>query len=200
MELPEELVGIEDELDMADEPEPEVPGTETDDDGERQEDEPERQKFVLLSVGDAEFALHVNAVQRLVDVTEQTRVPRTSESIDGITDLRGAITAVIDPRTLFDLPPSDGEVETEELVVFSTGQGEGHAGIRVDEVLGVEPIPVTHVILDAEEVDADRETVSSLLDDPLVAGLLREDGDGQHEYRQVVDADAVLDAASEASV
>lgn len=199
MELPEELVGIEDELEMDDEPAPEVPGDEIEDD-EDEEDGPEREKFVMLSVADAEFALHVNAVQRLVDVTEQTRVPRTSESIDGITDLRGAITAVIDPRTLFDLSPKDSDVETEELVVFATGAAEGHAGIRVDEVLGVEAVPVTHVVLEADDVGADRETVVSLLDDPLVAGLIREDGDGAERYRQVVDADAVLDAASEASV
>lgn len=199
MELPEELVGIEDELEAAD-VSPDLPGEDVEEDDRDNEDEPEREQFVVVSVGDEELALQVNAVQRLVDVTDETRVPRTSEAIEGITDLRGAITAVIDPRVLFDIEDVD-DPDEEELVVFATGSGEGNAGIVVDEVHGVEAVPVTHVVLDADDVETDGERVASLLDDPLVAGLLRQRAvDGDYEYTRVVDADAVLDAAAETTV
>lgn len=208
MELPEELVGIEDELETDDDPEPDILGDETDEEPDDGEDEPERERFVVVDVEGEEFALQVNAVQRLVDVTDETRVPRTSEAIEGITDLRGAITAVIDPRVLFDIGRADGAAvsggpfddEDAELVVFATGADEGHAGIKVDQVRGVEAVPVTHVVLDAEEVDTDADRVRELMDDDLIAGLLREREDDEFTYTRVVDAGAVMDAAAETTV
>lgn len=200
MELPDELVGIEDELDIDEQPEPDVPFEDAEDRDDEDADDVEREQFVMVAVGEETFALHVNAVRRLVDVDHQTRVPRTSEAIDGITDLRGSITAVIDPRELFDVPERDGPVLTEELVVFATGEEEGGAGIRVDEVEGVEAVPVTHVVLEPDDVGEDRELVAELLSNPLIAGLVRkETAEGGREYRPVVDTDAVLETAGEAA-
>jgi len=199
MELPDELVGIEEELDI--EEEPELGLDEDESEAPEDDDVEEREQFVLFSLGDAEYALHVNAVRRLVDVGERTRVPRSSGAIDGITDLRGEITAVIDPRVLFGLPASDRSVETQELVVFATGPGQGNAGIRVDTVVGVEAIPVSRVVLEPEDVGTDRDAVEDLLDDDLVAGLLREHVDGDvYDYVPVVDVGAVLDTSRAATV
>ncbi|AGN00007.1 CheW domain protein [Salinarchaeum sp. Harcht-Bsk1] len=201
MELPEELIGIEEELDIDETAEPDVALGETEAEGQRQEEEEEREQFVRFSLGDQSYALHVNAVRRLVDVGERTRVPRTSEAIDGITDLRGEITAVIDPRVLFGLPESERSVDVQELIVFATGSNQGNAGIRVDVVDGVEAIPVSHVVLEPEDVSTDAEMVSQRLEEPLVAGLIREDdGEGGFEYTPVVDVDAMLDVARKVTV
>jgi purine-binding chemotaxis protein CheW len=195
MELPEELIGIEEELDIDEETEPDVALGETETDVRREEEREEREQFVHFSLGEESYALHVNAVRRLVDVGERTRVPRTSEAIDGITDLRGEITAVIDPRVLFGLPESEKSIETQELIVFATGPDQGNAGIRVDVVDGVEAIPVSQVILESEDVTTDVEAVERELAEPLTAGLLREDdGDGV-VYTPVVDVEGVLDVA-----
>jgi len=195
MELPEELIGIEEELDIDEETEPDVALGETETDVRREEEREEREQFVHFSLGEESYALHVNAVRRLVAVGERTRVPRTSEAIDGITDLRGEITAVIDPRVLFGLPESEKSIETQELIVFATGPDQGNAGIRVDVVDGVEAIPVSQVILESEDVTTDVEAVERELAEPLTAGLLREDdGDGV-VYTPVVDVEGVLDVA-----
>lgn len=201
MELPEELIGIEEELDIDEETEPDVALGETEDDASSPEEREEREQFVRFSLGDEEYALHVNAVRRLVDVGERTRVPRTSEAIDGITDLRGEITAVIDPRVLFDLPESDRSVDVQELIVFATGPEQGNSGIRVDVVEGVEAISVSQVVLEPGDVDADVERVTELLGDPLVAGIIREpDGDSGYTYAPVIDVNEVLDVARAVSV
>lgn len=201
MELPEELIGIEEELDVDDEGGPDVAlgqtETEVSDESEREE----REQFVVFGLGEEEYALHVNAVRQLVDVGDRTRVPRTSEAIDGITDLRGEITAVIDPRVLFGLPSSEVPVELQELVVFATGPDQGNAGIRVDEVLGVETIPVSRVVLDPADVETDAEAAADQLSDPLVAGLLREHVEGDvYDYVPVVDVDAMLEVARKATI
>lgn len=195
MELPEELIGIEEELDIDEEAEPDVALGETEAEDLQEEDREEREQFVHFSLGEEQYALHVNAVRRLVDVGERTRVPRTSEAIDGITDLRGEITAVIDPRVLFGLPESERSVDTQELIVFATGPDQGNAGARVDVVDGVEAIPVSQVILEPEDVSADVETVEEQLDEPLIAGLLREEDGDDVTYTPVVDVEGVLDVA-----
>lgn len=201
MELPEELIGIEEELDIDEEGEPDVALGEEEVEVEAEEDEEEREQFVMFTLGEEEYALHVNAVRRLVDVGERTRVPRTSEAIDGITDLRGEITAVIDPRVLFGLPSSDRPVETQELVVFATGPDQGNAGIRVDVVGGVEAIPVSRVVLDPEDVETDRDVVENLLDDRLVAGLIREHVEADvYDYVPVVDVGEMLETTRRATV
>jgi len=201
MELPEELIGIEEELDIDETAEPDVALGETDTQDQREEEEEEREQFVRFSLGEEGYALHVNAVRRLVDVGERTRVPRTSEAIDGITDLRGEITAVIDPRVLFGLPESERSVDVQELIVFATGPDQGNAGIRVDVVDGVEAIPVSHVVLAVDEVSTDESLVAEQLDEPLVAGLIREsDGAGGFVHTPVVDVEAMLDVARSVTV
>lgn len=201
MELPEELVGIEEELDIEEETEPDIALGEDETTEESEESAEEREQFVRFSLGEDDYALHVNAVRRLVDASQTTRVPRTSEAIDGITDLRGEITAVIDPRVLFALPSSDRPLSTQELIVFATGPDQGNAGIRVDVVEGVEAVPVSRILLEPEDVDVDREHVASLLEDSLVAGVIRErEGEDGFRYSPVVDVDEVLTVARKASV
>lgn len=201
MELPEELIDIEEELDIDETAEPDVALGETEAEEPRAEDREEREQFVRFSLGDEAYAMHVNAVRRLVDVGERTRIPRTSEAIDGITDLRGEITAVIDPRVLLGLPESEKTVDTQELIVFATAADQGNAGIRVDVVDGVDAIPVSHVVLEPDDVDADEETVATRLEEPLVAGLIREQsGEGGFTYTPVVDVEAVLDAARRVTI
>lgn len=201
MELPEELIGIEEELDIDEDAEPDVALGEEEGAVDDEEDEEEREQFVIFALGEEEYALHVNAVRRLVDVGEQTRVPRTSEAIDGITDLRGEITAVIDPRVLFGLPSSSRPTETQELVVFATGPDQGNAGIRVDVVAGVEAIPVSRVLLAPEDVETDRDVVADLLDDRLVAGIIREYVEGDvYDYVPVVDVGEMLETTRKATV
>jgi len=201
MELPEELIGIEEELDIDEEPEPDIALGEEETEETTEEPSEETAQFVRFSLGEEGYALHVNAVRRLVDASQTTRVPRTSEAIDGITDLRGEITAVIDPRVLFALPASDRPLHTQELIVFATGPDQGNAGIRVDVVDGVEAVPVSRILLEPEDVEAERDRVADLLSDSLVAGVIREpDGEEGFSYDPVVDVDEVLSIARKASV
>src|SRR6056297_2834648 len=153
-DLSEKLLGID--IDDADRT------RETDSaDGEQEE----FVQFVFVSVGEYQFALPVDVVRTVTDPpTEVTRVPRTPPAIEGLMDLRGEITAVIDPRVHF--PTPETELGRERLVVFDRPTDQQSAAIRVDDVIGVEVVPESNVIDD--DGIADSPLSGEALEHPLV--------------------------------
>lgn len=159
-ELPEKLLGI----DIDDPSEERRRNATATDEAE------ELARFVFFTLGDLRLAVPVDAVKTIVDPPALTTVPRSSTAIDGITDLRGEITAVIDTRTHFPVgePPSD-----PRLIVFDRPTDEQSAAITVDDVLGVETVPVRDVFANADDIEEPIDETA--FDHPLVAGLIRQE-------------------------
>ena len=134
-------------------------------------------QFVFVTVGEHRFALPVDVVRTVTDPpTAVTRVPRTPPSIEGLMDLRGEITAVVDPRVHF--PTPEIETDREQLIVFDRPNDQQSAAIRVDDVIGVEVVPESNVI-DQDNVD-DSPLSGDALAHPLVAALVMQ----EHEQSQ----------------
>lgn len=175
-DLPEKLLGID-----------------IDDSEEQREgdDEPEEEleRFLFFSIGERRLAVSVDEVKTIVDPpTSPTRVPRSPDSIAGVVDLRGEITAVIEPRELF--PAEAAPSDEPRLVVFDRPTDRQPAAMIVDEVRGVEAVPEGDV-RDPDEVGAD--AAGGALEHPLVVGLVeRERADGA-EGRVVVEATPLVD-------
>jgi purine-binding chemotaxis protein CheW len=101
-------------------------------------DVPERTvQVVEFALGDERFALDVGVVDSIVELSGSTRVPRTSEAIDGVMDLRGEITAIIDPRVYLDIEIEEVARE-QQVLVLDQSMDKQKLGIRVDRVVGVE--------------------------------------------------------------
>ncbi|MFA9415480.1 chemotaxis protein CheW [Natrinema sp. HArc-T2] len=131
-------------------------------------------QFVFVTVGEYRFALPVDVVRTVTEPpTEVTRVPRTPPAIEGLMDLRGEITAVIDPRVHF--PTPEVETDRERLVVFDRPSDQQSAAIRVDDVLGVEVVSESNVI-DDDSV-ADSPLSGDALEHPLVVALVTQEHD-----------------------
>lgn len=193
-ELPEEVVEVEEEFEIdAD------LGSLGSDDPEELEEEPEEEqkqepheKFVRFTVGGDIFTVHVDAVRRIVDMEDITRVPRTSQSIDGIMDLRGEITAVVDPRTLFHVDQLDADEDEQEVIVFEMGAYGGHAGIRIDNVEGVDSIGYSDILF--EEDDADDSSLATMFENQLFAAVVRDsDSDGTTNHHPVLDVTSIIE-------
>jgi purine-binding chemotaxis protein CheW len=100
-------------------------------------DAPERTvQVVEFTLGGERYALDVSDVDSIVDLEGATRVPRTSEAIDGVMDLRGEITAVIDPRAYLDVDQDSVSMEQQVLVIDQDRDSQ-KIGLRVDRVVGV---------------------------------------------------------------
>jgi purine-binding chemotaxis protein CheW len=183
-DLPDELQDVE--VDSPSESDGRDPETErADDDGEPDEVE----RFVVFAVGDRHLAVSVDAVKSIVKPSERTRVPRASGSIDGITELRGEITAIIDARSHFPTRSEEPPSEQQRVIVFDMPSDRQAAGIRVDSVEGVELYPLKYM----ERGDESNEEAA---DHPLVAGVLHRVVDGDEvEPIGLVDVGRVIEAS-----
>jgi purine-binding chemotaxis protein CheW len=86
-------------------------------------------------------------------------VPNTDDYIEGVVDLRGQITTILDPKIALDIDDDGGE---QLLVVFGaeTFEDQGHAGWIVDEVRQVLPITESEV----KESPLDRESIKGVIE------------------------------------
>lgn len=184
--LPEELLGV-DEVGLDDESNAGV------EEGGEQDQEPEEHERVLVfKLGDQSYGLDVADVRSIVEVGERTRVPRSSDAIEGVTDLRGEITAVIDPSVLLPVSSAAGVDDTQRIVVFDRASDKQSAGIRVDAVEGVESFPVSQIRRDEPEFQMPAgDLVKAVVEIPPE----EDDADAPAERISVIDADLLVESA-----
>ncbi|ELY47710.1 chemotaxis protein CheW [Natronorubrum bangense] len=182
-DLSEKLLGID--IDGADD-------QRRQDAGDSEEEQEELERFVFFKSGSNRLAVSVDAVRTLAELPEElTRVPRTPPAIEGMVDLRGEVTAVIDPTVHFPTDDSETQRGRERLLVLDRPSDQQSAAIRVDDVIGVETVPVSNV-LDEATVE-DRPFSSDPLTHPLVDALIEQ----EHEHE--ADDDGIV-ATTESGV
>jgi len=95
-------------------------------------------KYMTFKLATEEYGLEILMVRDVIGLMEITRVPRTSEFIRGVINLRGKVIPVVDVRLKFGMQKTELAEQTVIIVVqFSTGDRELTMGILVDEVLEV---------------------------------------------------------------
>lgn len=112
-------------------------------------------QVVEFTVAGEQFAVDVMAVDSIEELGDITRVPRTNEAIAGVMDLRGEITAVIDPRVHLEVDPSRSLPAGAQVLVLDQSFDKQKLGLRVDRVDGVEEYPETDVVEHAEFEELD---------------------------------------------
>jgi len=122
----------------------------------------ESTKVLEFGLGNGTYCLDIGVIDEIVDAGELTRIPNSPTHVEGVMDLRGRTTTIVDPKTLFDI----GERGPRERIVVldddEVDEG-GTIGWMVDEVFQVRDV-------DAEDVD--RETT---VEDDGVRGIIKSD-------------------------
>ncbi|NHN49553.1 hypothetical protein G9464_18440 [Halostella sp. JP-L12] len=184
--LPEELLGV-DEVGLDDEQDADVR-----EDGEGDEEPEEHERVLVFKLGEQSYGLDVADVRSIVEVGERTRVPRSSEAVEGVMDLRGEITAVIDPGVLLPVSSAAEGEDTQRVVVFDRASDKQSAGIRVDAVEGVESFPVSRIRRDEPEFQMPAgDLVKAVVEIPPED----DDADAPAERISVIDADLLVESA-----
>ncbi|USZ70739.1 chemotaxis protein CheW [Natronosalvus halobius] len=143
--------------------------------------EEERVRFIFVRLGDHRLAIPVDEVKTVTDPpadTNLTRVPRSPAAVEGLVDLRGEITAIVDPRVHFPVGPAPA---AQRLVVLDRPTDQQSAALRVDEVLGVHNIAEDDV-LEPDEVE-DPGVAGGVIEHPLVCGLVERERRPRQESR-----------------
>ena len=105
------------------------------------EDKKKINSYLSFKLGEEIFALHVSKVQKILEMTEITEVPRSPSYMKGVINLRGSVLPVIDMRVKFGMPPTEWTKTTCILVVESEIKEEKvKVGLLVDAVQAVQKI------------------------------------------------------------
>ncbi len=93
---------------------------------------------MVFTLGSEEYCLDVAQVREIIRPDRITAVPKTHSWVEGIINLRGQVTTVLDLRKRLGLPaPAPGDA-TRIIIVEARG---GSAGLVVDSVVEVLRIP-----------------------------------------------------------
>lgn len=139
---------------------------------------------VEFYLGSELCSIDIDAVDGIVEMKQITRVPRAPEAVEGVMDLRGETTAVVDPKEFLQVDEIDGE---KNILVLDREGDKQKIGIRVDEVSEVTSYT-------AGQVDRNGELSgirSTALEDDLIKGIIRKpigelDEDGNPEDVELI--------------
>ena len=126
------------------------------------ETDAELTKVLEFGLGDGTYCLNIGVIDEIVDAGELTRIPNSPDHVEGVMDLRGRTTTIVDPKTLFDIEATGPR---ERIIVFDDdrlSEG-GTVGWIVDEVFQVRDVS-------AEDVDEGTTT-----DDQGINGIVKSD-------------------------
>ena len=106
---------------------------------------------------DRKYCIDIAHVDEIVDKGELTPLPNADPRVEGVMDLRGTTTTIIDPKTVLDLETT----ETGDRVVVLETDGETNVGWLIDAV--------------DEVVTLDEESLDESVENESVKGIVRQD-------------------------
>jgi len=127
----------------------------------------EEQQFVTFRLGDGEFGIPIAKIQEIDRAAKMTRVPRTADYVDGITNLRGEVVPVINARKRFNLPQKEADERTRVIIMELGGVKTGLLVDSVREVLN----------LATKDISPPPASLSTTIDRQYICGIGKVDGD-----------------------
>jgi len=115
-----------------------------------------------FKLGDETYCVSIDDVTEIVDVGELTTVPNSPPHVQGVMDLRGRTTSIVDPKVVFDI---ESDKEPDRVIVYDPEivDDQAAAGWLVDEVNQV-------VQVDNDDVDQ-----SPAEDEDAINGVIKGD-------------------------
>ncbi|WP_152041387.1 chemotaxis protein CheW [Salinigranum salinum] len=117
-----------------------------------------------FKLGSETYCVDIDYVSEIVDKGSLTSVPNAPHYVDGVMDLRGRTTSIVNPKRLLNLR---GESEPKRIVIFDSGRFADEAAIGwvVDEVYQVVRVSMD----DVEQPPLDN--------DESIQGIIKRDGE-----------------------
>ena len=121
-------------------------------------------KVIIFQLMDKEYAISVDIVQGIEKMLSITRVPKTPSYVNGVLNLRGAVTPIVDLRARFGLEVKETDESTRIIIVTLEDYD---VGLIVDAANDVLDIPV-------ESIEPQPEVVGSVEVD-FISGVAKVD-------------------------
>lgn len=106
------------------------------------------------------YCVSIDYVTEIVDVGELTKVPNSPAHVEGVMDLRGRTTSIVNPKTVFNI--DDPGRKAERIIVYDPEitDNAGAAGWLVDEVKQV--VQVDYGDVDQSPAE-DKESIKGVI-------------------------------------
>lgn len=138
-------------------------------------------------LNDDRYAIEIERISAIVEMKRITRFPRGPEAIDGVTDLRGEITAVLDPTAMLDVERNELS-DDQYIVVLERDDDKQKLGIRVTDVLQAVTYRESQIDETASVMDAAGDHAHE-----FVNGIVKKTTDGRTELVTWLDVDSIIE-------
>jgi purine-binding chemotaxis protein CheW len=120
-------------------------------------------RVLEFTLADEQYCLDIEYIEEIVKQEQVTRVPNTPAFVEGVVDLRGQITTILNPKVVIG---KDDTTAGDLIVVFDSEafEDQGHMGWVVDDVRQVSPI-------------ADEQVNDPPMQEEYINGVIDRDGD-----------------------
>jgi purine-binding chemotaxis protein CheW len=98
----------------------------------------EKQQIIVFKLDNKLYGVNIGQIREITRICEIAPVPNSPPYINGVTNLRGQVTTVIDLRRRLGLPLKGFDKESRMMVIESEGRS---AGMIVDSVVEVTMLP-----------------------------------------------------------
>jgi purine-binding chemotaxis protein CheW len=135
-------------------------------------------RVLEFTLGDEQYGLDIEYIEEIVKQETITRVPNTADFVEGVVDLRGQITTILNPKVTIG---KDDTSRGDLIVVFDSGAfDDQHIGWVVDDVRQVSPVH-------------DEEVNDPPMEESYINGVI--DRDGEDEFVIWTTPDLALEEA-----
>jgi purine-binding chemotaxis protein CheW len=96
-------------------------------------------QFIVIQLGDEQFGIDIKYIENIVRMQHITRVPKVSEYLKGVINLRGEVIPVMSIRLKMSLP--EDTIDKNTRIIILKLEQQGSVGIIVDAVKEVVTLP-----------------------------------------------------------
>ncbi len=114
-------------------------------------------QLVVFQLGKEDFGVDIDQVREIIKPTEITKMPNSPEFVEGVINLRGQITTIMDLRKRLNLETSDQSEHTRIIIVEMAHNTLGMVVDSVTEVLrlskaDIDPTPSISTTVETEYI------------------------------------------------
>jgi purine-binding chemotaxis protein CheW len=121
-------------------------------------------QVVAFMVGSEEFCLDISKVREIKEMMPITRVPNAPDFVEGVINLRGQITTVVNLKKLLGYYEEDADLSKKKIII---------AEVK-DEIVGIIVDSVSDVItLTDEQIEQPPKTLASRVDIRYIKGIAK---------------------------
>ncbi|RQG86768.1 chemotaxis protein CheW [Natrarchaeobius halalkaliphilus] len=144
-------------------------------------------QMLELFLNESRYAIEIERISAIVEMKDITRFPRGPDAIDGVTDLRGEITGVLDPTTMLDVEQSELS-DDQYIVVLKRSDDKQKLGVRVTDVSQAVTYPKSQIDETGAVMDLDSENQHE-----FIKGIIKKNVDEETSLITWLDVDAIIE-------